>query len=110
MFFIAAIVCVVVFCSMVGTGVLKVHDSKDEAGITIDKKELKEKTHEAVRKAEEAGSEVLDKTRHFAQSGGKDPRPVAPSNRRRHIRDLMTWTCGNRTRTGDRQPHREHEL
>jgi hypothetical protein len=44
------------------TGVLHVRDTKDETGVTIDKKELKEKTQEAVKKTEAAGSKALDKT------------------------------------------------
>jgi hypothetical protein len=37
-------------------------NNNNETGVTIDKKELKEKTQEAVKKTEEAGGKVLDKT------------------------------------------------
>src|SRR5208283_5252036 len=44
------------------TGVLSIRDTKDETGVTIDKKELKEKSQDAVKKTEDAGGKVLDKT------------------------------------------------
>lgn len=44
------------------SGVLSVRNDKEQTGITIDKKELKEKTREAVKKTEEAGDKAIDKT------------------------------------------------
>jgi uncharacterized membrane protein len=54
-------VVVLVGALLAATGVLYVQNSNDKTGITIDKKELKEKTDEAVKKTEEAGSKALDK-------------------------------------------------
>ncbi len=60
---IAAIaVFILVGAVLATTGVLRVQNNKDQSGIVIDKKELKAKTQEAVKKTEEAGSKILDKT------------------------------------------------
>jgi uncharacterized protein HemX len=60
---LAAIAILVVMGAVLAmTGVLQVQNNKDESSVTIDKKELKEKTHEAVKKTEEAGGAILDRT------------------------------------------------
>ena len=56
------------------TGVVSVRNTKDETGVTIDKKELKEKTQEAVKKTEEAGGKVLDKTGEALRKAGDEVR------------------------------------
>jgi hypothetical protein len=55
-------ICIVGVAVLALSGVLHVRDTKNETGVTIDKKELKEKTEEAVKKTEAAGGKVLDKT------------------------------------------------
>lgn len=53
---------VVVGVLLATTGVLHFRSTKDETGLTIDKKELKEKTQEAVETTGRVGSRILDKT------------------------------------------------
>jgi hypothetical protein len=58
---IAIIVMAVV--AVLGTvGVLHFQNADDKAGITVEKKDLEEKTEKAVEKTEEVGGEILDKT------------------------------------------------
>jgi hypothetical protein len=56
------VILVVVGVVLAATGVLRFRNTEDETGVTIDKKELKEKTQKAVEKTEEAGGKILDKT------------------------------------------------
>jgi hypothetical protein len=53
---------VVVGIVLAATGVLRFHNTEDQSGITIDKKELKEKAQDAVENTGEAGSAILNKT------------------------------------------------
>ncbi len=59
-----AAIAIIVLAGVVlaATGVLRIQNNNKETRVTIDKKELKEKTQEAVKKTEEAGGKVLDKT------------------------------------------------
>ena len=59
---IAFVILVVCGAVLATTGVLSVRNTKDATGVTIDKKELKEKSQDAVKKTEDAGGKVLDKT------------------------------------------------
>ncbi|MGA2256769.1 MAG: hypothetical protein ABSG53_19135 [Thermoguttaceae bacterium] len=76
-FMIAAIVILVVLCAALATtGIVRFQNTKDESGVTIDKKELKEKTLEAVKKSEDASGKILDKTGkvlHKAAEGLRGP-------------------------------------
>ena len=61
------VVAVVVILVLIGgvlaaAGVLHFRNATDQSTITIDKKELKEKTDKAVEKTEEVGGKILDKT------------------------------------------------
>ena len=56
------VILVVVGVVLAAAGVLHFQNTKDETGVTIDKKQLKEKTHEAVEKTGEAGGKILEKT------------------------------------------------
>lgn len=47
---------------LAATGVLHFRNTDDEAGATIDKKELKEKAHEATETIQQGGNEALDRT------------------------------------------------
>jgi hypothetical protein len=89
--FIATIVVALVVLAAVLAvkNVVYVQNTDDETGIMINKKELKEQTHEAVEKTKKAGSELLDRSRkalHDASGGPKKPphdeplpAPTAPS-------------------------------
>lgn len=70
------VIVVVLGAVLAATGVLHVRNSDDESGVTIDKKELNQKTQEAVEKTENAGSKFLDKTGealHKAAEGLRKP-------------------------------------
>jgi hypothetical protein len=47
---------------LAATGALRFQNTENQSGVTLDKKELKEKTQEVIRTTKEAGSKVLDKT------------------------------------------------
>jgi hypothetical protein len=73
---------------LASTGVLRFHNTKDETGITLDKKELKEKSQEAVQKTEAAGGKILDRTSESLQkatqrlrgsSGDRDSHATSPA-------------------------------
>jgi hypothetical protein len=74
---------------LAATGVLHVQNNKDETNFTIDKKELKEKAHDAVQQTEEASGKALDKAsqamrnaadkiRGSAHSGPTNSAPSSP--------------------------------
>ena len=80
------ILAMVVILGVVGvvlatTGVLHFRNTKDETGVTIDKKELKEKTQEAVEKAEKAGGKILDKTGETLHKAGERMRGSSSGDR-----------------------------
>ncbi len=61
------IVSVIVIVVLAGVGlavagVLRFENTKNRSSITLDKKELQQKTEKAVEKTEAAGGEILDKT------------------------------------------------
>jgi hypothetical protein len=63
------------------SGVLHFQNTRDKAGLTIDKKEIREKTENAVNEAKEAGGKVLDKTGqalHKAAAGLRESPPDRP--------------------------------
>jgi hypothetical protein len=61
---ITLIVMVVILVGAVlaATGVLRFENTKDGSTMTIDRKEMKDKTQDAVKKVEEAESKALDKS------------------------------------------------
>ena len=59
---------------LAATGFLRFRNSNDESGITLDKKELKEKSQEAVQKTEAAGGKILDPTSESLQKAVKQLR------------------------------------
>jgi hypothetical protein len=82
------VILVVVGVALATMGILHFRNTKDETGVTIDKKELKETTQEAVEKAGEAGGKILDKTgetlrkageRLRGSSGDRDASPRTPA-------------------------------
>jgi hypothetical protein len=87
------VVLVLVCAALALTGVLTFHNSKDETGVTIDKKELKEKTQEAVKKTEETGGKILDKTGealHKAADGLRSPPdPNTPTTPRLNDKNMQ---------------------
>ena len=72
---------VVVGAVLATSGVLRVQNSKDESGITIDKKELKEKTQEAVKTTEAAGGKILDKTGEALHKAAEKVRAPSPDQK-----------------------------
>jgi hypothetical protein len=62
---------VVVGAVLAATGVLRFQNTRDEAAVTIDKKQLKEKTQKAIEKAEKTGGGILDKTGEALQKAGR---------------------------------------
>jgi hypothetical protein len=64
---------------LAAVGVVHVQNTQDKAGITIDKKELNEKTQEAVEKAKTAGNEVLHKTGQALHKAGDRLQGAPPS-------------------------------
>ena len=52
-------------------GVVHVRNTENDASITVDKKELKEKMHEAVEKTEETGGMIRDKTGAALRKAGE---------------------------------------
>jgi hypothetical protein len=76
LFIVVIAILVVVGVALAATGVLHVQNTKDETGITIDKKEFKEKAQEAVKTTTDAGGKILDKTSealHNAADGLRKP-------------------------------------
>ena len=79
------VVLIVLGVVLATTGVLQFRNTEEETGVTIDKKELKEKTKEAVETTGEAGSKILDKTGEVLHKaaeglrGSPDDQP-APTN------------------------------
>lgn len=61
---ILAVIAIVVLVGLVlaATGALHFRNTEDQSSVTIDKKELKEKTQEVLKKTQDAGGQVLDKT------------------------------------------------
>jgi hypothetical protein len=59
-------------------GVLHFRSTDNQATITVDKKELKEKTDKAVEKTEAVGSEILDKTGQILHKAAAGLRESAP--------------------------------
>ena len=70
----AIVILIVGSAVLATTGVLSFRNTKDKTGITIDKKELKEKTQEAVKKTEAAGNTILDKTGEAMRKAGDEMR------------------------------------
>ena len=71
----------VVGVALAAAGVLHVQNSKDETGIIIDKKQLDEKTQDAVKKTEDAGGKILNETGdalHKAADEMRSPSREAP--------------------------------
>ncbi len=94
------VVVVVVGAVLAMAGVLHFRSADHQATITIDKKELKEKTDKAVEKTEAVGSEILDKTGqilHKAAAGLRESAPIG--TRRPQRRRPMTTTPASRTPT-----------
>jgi hypothetical protein len=99
---------------MAATGVLRFESDQDRSTITIDKKELKEKTHNAVKEAEKTESKILEKTGdalHSAAKGmressdGKAPaKPPANSSTSGKTSDGGKSTSENGNRRTDQQP------
>ncbi len=74
-------------------GVIHVRNTENDASITVDKKELKEKTHDAVEKTQEAGGEILDKAGAALRKAGEGLRQ--PSHYQR-ADSHGTTRCGTR--------------
>ena len=84
----AVVILVVVGVVLAATGVLRFHNTEDETGVTLDKKELKAKTQEAVDTTEKAGGKLLEKTgdtlhkaaeRMRGSPGDRSGPPAAPA-------------------------------
>ena len=85
------VIAVVIGVLLAAAGVLHFRNGTDQTSVTLDKKELKEKTRDVVGKTEEVGGKILDKTGEGA--GTRRPRRCAvrrvmggPRNRRRPAR------------------------
>jgi hypothetical protein len=61
---------------IIAVGGLSVQNTPNETTITIDKKELKEKAHEALVKTKEAGSSLLKQTGVDLQKAGNNMNPA----------------------------------
>lgn len=77
-----AIIVAVVVIILGMAGVLHVQNTDDKAGITVDKKELREKTHSAVEKTKGAAVEVLDKARRAVDESRERPHDAPAYDRR----------------------------
>jgi hypothetical protein len=73
---ITTVVVVIVIAGVVlfATGTLHFRNTPAETSVTIDKKELNQKTKDLVGKTEEAGSKVLDKTSEALHKAAKEVR------------------------------------
>ncbi len=56
------VIVVLVGVGLAVAGVLRFENTRNQSSITLDKKELQQKTEKAVEKTEAAGGEILDKT------------------------------------------------
>jgi hypothetical protein len=70
---------VVIGFVLAATGVLHFQNTTDEATITINKKELKEKTQEVIKETGEAGGKMLDRTSETLHKAAEGMRP-SPEN------------------------------
>jgi hypothetical protein len=97
---------VVVGVVLAATGVLRFRNTEDETGVTIDKKELKEKTEQAVEKTEKVGGEILDKTGKSLQKAAEGLRG-SPQDKE----VPAVGSEGTRQPDGDKNPpeHKQHE-
>jgi hypothetical protein len=68
---IALGIAVLAVAVLAATGVIYFRNTENDASVTIDKKELKEKTHEAIEKTREAGSEGLDRMGQALHKAGE---------------------------------------
>ncbi len=72
----------VVGVALAAAGVLHVQNSEDATGIIIDKKQLDEKTQDAVKNTEDAGGKILNETGdalHKAADEMRNPSRNAPA-------------------------------
>ena len=102
---------VVAGIALATAGVLRFQNTSDQAGVTIDKRELKQKTQQAVETTGEFGGKILDKTggRCTRQPNGCDDRRAIRIRRRQRRRPTIK-AHDNRTaarprpRTGSTRP------
>ena len=65
-------IAVLAFIVFAATGIVYVRNNKDNAGVMIDKKELKEKTHDVIDKTREAGSKGLERMGKALHKAGEE--------------------------------------
>lgn len=86
-------VVIVVGAVLGAAGVLHFRNTDDQSSVTLDKKELNAKTQDVIKKTEETGSKILDKTgaalHKAADTVRKEPSatPAAPNNENRRQPD-----------------------
>lgn len=68
---------VVIGVALAATGALHFRNTADESSVTLDKRELNQKAHEAIEKTREAGGEVLDKTGQALHNAGQGLRKAS---------------------------------
>lgn len=69
----------VLVCAVLATaGVLHVRNSENETSITLDKKDLQEKTQEAIDSAKETGGRILESTGKAMHKAGEGVRETSP--------------------------------
>jgi uncharacterized protein YpmS len=80
LFLILVALAVVAIVVVIAVGGLSIQNTPDKTSITIDKKELQEKAHEALVKTKEAGSSLLKQTGQDLQKAGHslNPAPEQP--------------------------------
>jgi hypothetical protein len=105
------VIIVVVGAVMATTGILRFYNTTDETGVTIDKKELKEQTREAVERAGKTGGAVLDKTGETLHEAAEQMRGSS-DNRKLPPTTPATGETGVRQPNGSKNSpeNREHQL
>jgi hypothetical protein len=100
---------VIVGVVLATAGILRFQNTTDEFTITIDKKELQEKTGKAVEKTEKAGGTILDRTGEALHKAAEGLRR-SPSDEHASTKTPATGNDSARQPDGSMNPpdNREH--